>query len=110
MIYGIDHRVPCCDHHGNHFSSIKEMCAQYCIHPEAYTRRIKVYGWSIEKALTTPVKKNGGKKCTDHNGKRFKSVSKMCKYHNIARKVFEYRIAHGWTLKDALTISPHRKE
>lgn len=56
MIYGIDHRIPCSDHLGNHFPSIKEMCAQYNIHPETYTRRRNVYKWSIEKALITPVK------------------------------------------------------
>lgn len=110
MIYGIDHRIPCSDHLGNHFPSIKEMCAQYNIHPETYTRRRKVYKWSIEKALITPVKRNGGEQCMDYSGKRFKSITKMCKYHNISRKVFEYRIKHGWTLMDALTLPPRRKD
>lgn len=110
MIYGIDHRIPCTDHLGHKYTSIKEMCKQYNIHPEAFSRRIKVYGWSIEKALTTPVKPNGGLKCTDHTGKRFKSITKMCKYHNIERKVFEYRISHGWSLEDALTKPTDRKQ
>lgn len=50
----------CTDHTGATYPSIKEMCARWSIQPETYTRRVKVYHMSVEAALTTPVKPNGG--------------------------------------------------
>ena len=101
------HEKKCKDHLGNEYSSIKDMCAVYSIKPCTYTRRIKVYGWSIEKALTTPVKHNGGKYCYDHEGRRFKSEKLMCEYWNIERKTFRYRIEHGLSTEEALTRSAY---
>lgn len=57
----------------------------------------------LEEALTRPVKSNGGLQCTDHRGERFFSVTSMCKYWGVNRKVYEYRISHGWTKEKALT-------
>ena len=98
----------CTDHTGTTYSSIKEMCAHWGIHPETYTRRIRVYHMSAEEALTTPVKPNGGQACRDHLGTRFRSRSRMCDHWNIDRKLFKYRISHGWSLEDALT-KPRRR-
>ena len=99
----ISHDKPCSDHLGNIYGNIKSMCAYWNIKPETYTRRINVYNMSIEDALTKPVKPNGGLRCSDHNGRTFRSVTSMCKYWNINRKLFEYRIAHGFSVEDALT-------
>lgn len=52
-----NHQKPQIDHNGNAYSFITEMCNTYNIKLETYQRRIKVYHWSVEKALTTPVKK-----------------------------------------------------
>ena len=93
----------CVDHTGATYPSIKEMCSHLGIQPETYTRRINVYHMSVEQALTTPVKPNGGQECRDHQGTRFKSLSLMCEHWHIDRKLFKYRIAHGWSLEDALT-------
>ena len=93
----------CTDHTGATYPSIKEMCARWSIRPETYTRRIKVYHMSVEAALTTPVKPNSGQSCRDHQGTRFRSRSLMCEHWHIDRKLFEYRISHGWSLEDALT-------
>lgn len=105
---GFSHDKPCTDHLGNRYPNIQTMCRKYGINPETYTRRITVYHMSIEEALTTPVKPNGGQSCRDHNGRLFKSRSAMCRYWNIDRKLFEYRISHGWSLEDALT-KPRRR-
>ncbi len=94
---------PCTDHRGVPYASITEMCDHWGINPETYTRRIKVYHMSVEDALTKPVKPNGGQICRDHQGTRYKSRTMMCKKWNIDRKLFEYRISHGWNLEDALT-------
>ena len=97
------HDIPCFDHEGNIYDNIKSMCSFWHIRPETFTRRMNVYGMTLEDALTRPVKPNGGLQCTDHCGEKFFSVTSMCKYWGISRKVYEYRISHGWTQEEALT-------
>ncbi len=106
--HGFSHDTPCKDHLGNRYPNIQSMCRKYDIHPETYTRRINVYHMSLEEALTRPVKPNGGQSCRDHNGRFFKSRTSMCEYWDIDRKLFEYRISHGWSLEDSLT-KPRRR-
>lgn len=106
--HGYSHDKPCTDHHGNKYKNIKSMCARYGLYPETFKRRITIYQMTIEEALTTPVKPNGGLECRDHKGRLFRSRSSMCKHWKIDRKLFEYRISHGWNLEDALT-RPSRK-
>lgn len=103
-----NHEKPQIDHNGKAYSSITEMCNTYNIKLETYQRRIKVYHWSVEKALTTPVKKNGGQYCYDHNGRRFKSESLMCQYWGIDRKTYKYRRSKGLSIEESLTqkLSP----
>ena len=98
------HDIPCFDHEGNIYDNIKSMCSFWHIKPETFTRRMNVYGMTLEEALTRPVKPNGGLQCTDHCGEKFFSVTSMCKYWGIGRKVYEYRISHGWTQEEALMI------
>ncbi len=98
------------DHLGRKFNSIKAMCAAWGIEPETFARRRKVYHMTLEEALTRPVKNNGGLVCFDHNGVRYRSRSYMCKHWKVDRKLFEYRISHGWTLEEALTKTPHPAE
>ena len=93
----------CKDHTGKVFDSIKEMCDFWNIPPETFNRRIKVYGYSLEKALTTPLRYNSNIACYDHQGEWFKSKSHMCDHWGIGRKLFDYRISRGWSLEDALT-------
>ena len=106
----ISNNKPCFDHLGNIYGSLKSMCDYWNINPETYTRRINVYHMPIEEALTTPVKHNGGLKCYDHNGRTFRSVTSMCKYWGINRKLFEYRISHGYTLEAALTTTEKKQQ
>jgi hypothetical protein len=103
QIRGYKRDKACTDHLGNRYPNIKAMCSRWDILPETFTRRINVYGMSLEEALTRPVKHNGGQRCSDHTGKRYRSRSSMCRQWNIERKLFEYRISHGWSLEDALT-------
>ncbi|SCY31263.1 hypothetical protein SAMN02910370_02092 [Lachnospiraceae bacterium XPB1003] len=102
-----DHRKKCRDHEGRSFDSIEDMCRFWKISSAAYQRRIKVYKWSKKKALTFPAKNNGGVACRDFEGNEFRSISTMCAYYGVYRKTYLYRVAHGWTVKDAL-LSPAR--
>lgn len=46
------------DHLGNEFKSIKEMCEFHHIPSKIYDHRVNRLHWSMEKALTTPLKVN----------------------------------------------------
>lgn len=48
------------DHLGNVFESVKEMCEHYGITPTTYCKRIE-RGYTVEQALTKPVKSRGNK-------------------------------------------------
>lgn len=97
------------DHLGNIYPDLKTMCEYYDIHPHTYKSRIRC-GWSIEKALTTPVSQHLTKKrpqwcipVKDHLGNFYLSKEDMCKNYNICRSTFDERIKKGLSLKDALT-------
>ena len=45
------------DHRGNKFETIKAMCEFYQIDRNNFNQRLAA-GWSLEKALTTPIRKN----------------------------------------------------
>ena len=45
------------DHHGYRYKSIASMCRKYGIARRTFTTRVWELGWSVEKALTTPPKK-----------------------------------------------------
>ena len=53
-----------------------------------------------ETILTLP---NGGLICHDHLGEKFYSRTTMYEHWGVSRKVYEYRISHGWTQEEALT-------
>lgn len=62
--------------------------------------------WPLCYVLTYP---NGGPYVfRDHNGNEFRSLTKMCNYYDIDRKVFRDRLDHGWDLKDALTMASEK--
>jgi hypothetical protein len=47
----------CKDHLGNEYKSVARMCDHYGITRYTFRSRLS-YGWSLEKALTTPVRIN----------------------------------------------------
>nr|MCR5602522.1 hypothetical protein [Lachnospiraceae bacterium] len=63
---------------------------------------------SVEEALTRPVKPNAGLICYDHLGEEFYSITTMCQHWGVERKVYMYRVAHGWSVEKALT-TPSRQ-
>ena len=97
-----DRRKESTDHKGNRFASIEDMCRFWGVTPTAFSRRVNYYKWDIKRALTTPVKHNGGIRCCDHEGRQFRSISRMCDHYGIYRKTFQFRMEQGWPLKDAL--------
>lgn len=90
--------VSCVDHHGNTFATKKDMCTHYGIDRTTFNARIKK-GWTIEKALTTPLRK---KKIQDHNGVCYESLELMCEEYHITKEVYVLRETKGYTLKERL--------
>lgn len=50
------HSIECKDHKNNKYSSMTEMAKAYGLTQECLSRRLKVYQWDLERALTTPTK------------------------------------------------------
>jgi hypothetical protein len=97
-----DHRNICYDHKGNMFTSKTQMCSYYGINNTCFHSRLSI-GWSLEAALTTPVKTYVGKAAVDHTGKIFSSKAAMCRQYGVSVSTFKSRMSLGWSLKKALT-------
>lgn len=48
------------------------------------------------------------KKCRDHLGNEYKSISEMCMHYKLSDMTFRIRINRGWSLEDALTVPVNR--
>lgn len=100
------------DHLGKIYESLVDMCRHYRIGPETLKGRM-LSGWTLEKALTDPVKDvdTEARKSEDHLGNRYNSIASMCKSYGLNVDTYEYRIKEGWTVEKALTtpVRPKKK-
>ena len=94
--------IGCVDENGEHFSSIKDMCKQYNVPYATYFSRLKLSKRGLSN-LGVINENTGEIEYIDHNGKKFKTVKDMCKYHNVKYCTFRGRILNGWSVKSALT-------
>lgn len=93
----------CRDHLGVLYANEKEMCEHWKIPFNSYIYRIKT-GWSVERALTTPLQHFPVTKvCRDHLGNEFPTMCAMCEHWGISKVVFTSRIRQGWDTERALT-------
>ena len=96
----------CKDHLGNEYKSIDEMCKVYGIPRATYDKHIKK-GWTIKKTLMQKKLNYPNKgckcQCKDHLGNKYDTKKEMCDAYNISSSLYNSRIRHGWTIKDALT-------
>lgn len=94
------------DHKGIKHESQKAMCDYWQISQDTFNRRIKSGLYSLEEALTLPLNSRKGKyntkRCKDHLGKEFNSMSEMMQYYGISRSAFMQRLDSGMTLEEAL--------
>lgn len=95
---------PITDHQGNLFPSVHAMCQHYGLTTAVYYGRLRC-GYTLEKALTSDKQLQPGnsRTITDHTGKTWPSVSKMCEHWGIKRSAYNARIKTGWSIKNALT-------
>lgn len=101
---------PCVDHLGEHYPNILSMCKKWGVTKAAYSWRIKS-GWTLEEALTGDKEfiNPFSKKCRDHLGNEYVSISQMCKVWGISKGTYDYRIKCKWSKEKALTIDDFRK-
>ena len=110
--------MKCQDHLGNEFPSKKVMCAHYEIsYDDVFIKRIRK-GWTLEMALTTPVKhksKHYGyvmdvkslytddMGCVvDHDNNHFATLKDMIEQYGVVRNTFLKQLSSGKSLKDVL--------
>ena len=68
--------------------------------------RQKGTGNARQGSIRAPHYRHGGIVCYDHLGEKYYSVTSMCEHWGIARKLYEYRISHGWSQEKSLTTPP----
>lgn len=121
------------DHKGIVYPSQKAMCDAYGIIVDTYRLRRNRMGWSLEKALTTPVdiehsesaRRPHGRNSeapagvatetitfdnlyepvVDHKGRQFPNFSCMCAKYGLLPVTVTNRLNSGWKLERALTTS-----
>ncbi len=93
------------DHLGNEFDTLKAMCEYHNVPTEVYYQRLKK-GLSLEELLKPYHKrknsKTKGKKCVDHLGNEYDSISAMCRKYNINSTLFRMRRKLGDSVERAL--------
>ena len=103
------------DHLGNIYKNKTEMCKAYGIPITTYRSRL-ANSWTLEEALTTPLKWRQKKEhsprkgtswkgipCVDHLGNSYNSYTEMCKAYGISNVLFAKRKSRGFTLEQCLT-------
>lgn len=83
--------------------SREEMCAEFGIPRKVFNLRMAAQ-WSLEKALSTPVRpRRIGRddRLFGHNGER-KTISEWAAARGISRDVLAYRLNHGWDVAKAI--------
>ena len=91
-----------CDHLGNTFDSIKDMCDYWGIIESSFYYRMEK-GMKLREALETSVEHE----VYDHLGNKFNNVVDMCKYWGISISTYKYRLKLGKSLEETLTLKPY---
>lgn len=96
--------IKCTDHLGNEFQSKEEMAAYWNIPRPTFFRRIRD-GWSLEDALTKPIKNKAlsKRKIIDPENNIFETIEEMCSAWDITKEVYMWNMRHNMSIYDALT-------
>ena len=104
--------TPCRDHLGKEYHSFPAMARAYGLSSAMLAKRLHRYGWSLERALTTPqeMEPNGTMTpCTDHLGNQYKSITAMGEAYGVPFHVLQRRLKDHWDLERALTAPVNQK-
>ncbi len=84
--------IECCDHKGNRYSNLKEMCDKYGITFHTFRRREKM-GWALKEILTTPVVRKIN--LIDYNGKHYEKLTEFLAEYNLKMSDYYGRKKRG---------------
>lgn len=97
------------DHKGNFFSTRAEELHAYNISDNTFYRR-KYEGWSLEKALTTPIEPKYRKYIKDDLGNQFYSIMELCDFYGFSYDFYKEALKKGYSLEEMLKKNPVLKE
>jgi hypothetical protein len=78
------------------------LCKENGIPRYIFSKRIHDYEWEAEKAATEPVRKDR----SERNRKYPKEYQDLAEQNGIHYQTYKYRLAKGWSYKDAATLPP----
>ena len=88
------------------YRSLKELACALGVN-YALLRARFINGWSLDKAITTPVRRSPPPTpCKDHLGNEHANISAMAKAWGMGAEVLRARLSTGWGLEAALTVQP----
>ena len=89
------------DHLGNRFNTIKEMCEYWGIPYITFNKRMRKFKWTLDRALTTPVKPIYE---LVYNGVQYKSIRQLAMAIGINEEYIGYHLHRGKTIDDIIAL------
>ena len=86
------------DHEGNRFPTIGKMAKFHGLSYFVVYNRLKE-GWSIERALTTPVRESTA---YEYKGIKYNSLHELCRKNGVSSSVVRIELGRGKRLEDVL--------
>lgn len=83
------------------YSSIKQLCDDLDICYSMVIQRLKL-GWSVEKAVETPLKRHRNGMKISYNKKEYPSLRNLAISQNIPYHVLQMRVKNGMSIKKAV--------
>lgn len=94
------------DHLGNRYPSVNHMALEYGVYPTCLIyQRINKLGWSLERALTTPVRHM---KTIVYQGRKYRSTRELCLATGVDTHTLDRRLARGFSVEDAIKTGHDR--
>lgn len=92
--------------HGDTYTSLQKLADAYGIPRGTLKSRLEI-GMTLEEALTSKLRKLRklrNNKCVDWLDNEYDTIEDMCKAYNVKVSTFKWRIKHGYSLQEALTV------
>ena len=80
---------------GKTFPTIKEACKYYNLNYNTIYGRLDK-GWTVEDAISVPVREGSRGKTVIVDGNEFISIAEACRYYNLKYNNVSTRLRHGW--------------
>lgn len=93
------------DHWGREYKSLSAMARQWGVPVNTFMTRITVLGWTIEKALTTPIGDNAQhKKPITYKGFTYDSLGEFATIKGIKKDLVYSRYKAGYTPEEIVEV------